>query len=127
MSGFDWRRPPEIVHVEERPVGPTLGDETAVSWVVGGSIAQQAEDADRLAKGLLCPNCLEPFPAKPMIATLPFFREAWADKPHNWRERALALVAQECCPVCGCNVSDAMHEFFHEGVEAPIPRSGADR
>lgn len=121
MTGFDWRRPPTIVHVEAQPLGASLDGETPVQWVVGGSVAEQAEDAERLAKGLLCANCLEPFPAPPSAATAPFFREVWADKPSQWRDRAMRLVIQECCPICACPISDSMHELFHEGREPGLP------
>ena len=120
----DWRRPPKVIHVEETAHGPSMGDETPVRWVIGGTIIEQSEDADRLAKGLLCPNCLEPFPAKPGLDTLSRFREVWADKPEPFRSRAMELVANGRCTACECSVDDAMHELFHEGVEPPLPASG---
>jgi hypothetical protein len=121
VSGFDWRRPPVVVHVEQSGNGPTLGEEDiAVNWVVGGEVAQQQEDADRMARGLVCANCLEPFPAKPSLETLPFFREVWQDKPEPFRSQALARVAVGCCTACGCSIDDAMYELFHGGEE-PAP------
>jgi hypothetical protein len=122
VTGFDWRRPPTIVHVEPLARGPVLaGEETAVQWTIGGPVAQQVEDAERLAKGLICPNCMEPLPAKPGLDSLVFFREVWTDKPEPWRTRALDLAAQGCCPVCACSVDESMHELFHEGVEPGLP------
>lgn len=116
-----WRRPPTIVHVEQTGNGPMLADEDlGVQWVIGGTITDQADDADRLAKGMLCANCLEPFPARPGLDTLPRFREVWQDKPDPWRSTALTRVAQGCCPICAASVDDAMHELFHQGVEEPI-------
>jgi hypothetical protein len=117
-----WRRPPTIIHVEQTGSGPVLeGEDVGVQWVIGGSIGDQADDADRLAKGLLCANCLEPFPARPGIESMTRFREVWQDKPDPFRSRALTLVAQGCCPVCAVPVDDAMHELFHDGVEPPLP------
>ena len=115
-----WRRPPKVIHVEKRASGVVLNDEeTPVDWVIGGTVTEQMEDAERLAKGLVCPNCLEPFPARPGLDTLGRFREVWQDQPDPWRTAALKRVAVGCCPICACSVDDAMHELFHQGVEEP--------
>jgi hypothetical protein len=120
-----WRRPPTVIHVETTGSGPMLaGEELGVQWVIGGTVKEQAEDAERLAKGLLCPNCLDVFPAKPGLDTVGRFREVYQDQPDPWRSVALARVAVGCCPTCACSVDDAMHELFHQGVEEPLPAEG---
>lgn len=89
----------------------------SVRWILHDN--KQFEHLDRLARGLICAECLEVFPARPGADTVTTFREVY-DKPAQrlpWRERVMA----GCCPVCGSEVSPEYFQALHEGTLPEIP------
>lgn len=94
----------EIPFLEATVLGPRLA--SGIRW------ALKDEDYQRAAAGLVCHQCLTPFPAPPTLRYIKTWRSI-AQPEWNWgdaamRDRGLALVAQGCCPICGYECSPEM-------------------
>lgn len=88
-----------------------------IRYTIIGPLAQQYEDQNRILKGLVCANCMEPFPAKPSRETLRLFEEANIRYPReDWKQ----CIREERCPMCGDEVSYEYAALFDEGV-LPTP------
>jgi hypothetical protein len=109
-----WRRRPQ--YVAEECYSFYRGQKTrAIRFNIVGP--HQKEDGERLLKGLVCSNCMEPFPAKPGPDTLQLFIDANAFYPQeNWHD----LVRQSRCPMCGDEVSYEYANLLFEGT-LPTP------
>ena len=116
-----WRRP-ITAHAEEG-IGPYAGEpQRIIKWYIDGP--HQFEDADRLAKGYACGECLAVFPAPPRIENTSTWRQyaqEWV--PLRTIEEVLSLVAQGRCPTCKSEVSNEMHALSFQGMDphAPTP------
>lgn len=112
-----WRRRPE--YIAEECYSYYRGEKTrAIRWIITGP--HMEEDAERLLKGLVCSNCLEPFPAKPGPDTLQLFIDANLHYPYPegvWHD----LVRQSRCPMCQDEVSYEYANLLHEGQLPSLP------
>lgn len=110
-----WRR--RVDYVAEECYSYYRGERTrAIRFNIIGP--HQEEDAMRLLKGLVCSNCMEPFPAKPGPDTLQLFIDANCHYPQpNWHD----LVRQSRCPVCGDEVTYEYADLLFQGTLPPLP------
>lgn len=111
-----WRRKPSFT-VEECYTLTKDGMSRGIRYTITGPWSQQLEDQDRILKGLVCANCMEPFPAKPDKSTLQLFIDANLRYPRDdWQD----CVRRGHCPMCGDEVSYEYAMLFDEGV-LPTP------
>lgn len=109
---------PVKAHAEEIAdfVGP--GEESTIAWYV------DEEGLDRIRAGLVCSNCLEPFPAPPNLANT----HIWRDHSHHYakirtEDELLSMVARGVCPICQTEVSHEMFGLTHKGRDAFEPEA----
>lgn len=122
-SDQSWRRPIQA-HAEETYDYYSGQPERSIMWYLHGP--HQEEDAERLARGLACHNCLQVFPARPAIENLSAFKPIQNDwLPMRQPAEVLSLVAQGRCPTCKSEVRDEMHDLMHRGLD-PLRPKGMD-
>jgi hypothetical protein len=112
-----WRRKPSF-DVEECYTQTRDGLSRGIRYIIKGP--HQYEDEERVLKGLVCANCMEPFPAKPGPDTLQLFIDSNLRYPHDqhvWHR----LVRQGRCPMCAEEVSYEYANLMHEGT---LPKPG---
>lgn len=120
-AGEKWRRP-IVAHAEET-IAPYSGEpKRVIKWYITGP--NQLEDADRLAKGMACTECLSVFPAAPTLANI----SIWRNYAHEWAplrtpDEVLAMVARQQCPTCASEVSPEAFAVSFQGMDphAPTP------
>lgn len=111
----DWRKP-VIAQSEEVPVyfGPERTDERMESGILH---AVNDTDYERIKQGMVCPQCLTPFPAPCGIEHLKTWRALTSEE---WRPELtgdqLALIAQGCCPICSFLQTPEMLALQDHGV-----------
>ncbi len=103
---------PVQAHGEETLDFVAPGEESTIKWYLND------EAFDRIRSGMVCPNCLEPFPARLGVANT----SAWREHAHLYskirtKDELLTLVAQERCPVCSTEVSHEMLNLTHRGAD----------
>lgn len=112
-----WRRKPTF-DVEECYTLTPGGLNRGIKYIIKGP--HQKEDEDRILKGLVCANCMEPFPAKPGPDTLQLFIDSNIRYPRDEREWH-QLVQRGRCPMCGDEVSYEYAGLMHMGT---LPQPG---
>lgn len=108
---------PVTAHGEEVSDLAAPGEESTIKWYI------DQDGVDRIAAGMACANCLEPFPAKPDIKNT----KVWRDHAHHYskirtKDELLALVAKGQCPVCKFEVSTEMFNTTHQGKDPFAPQ-----
>lgn len=103
---------PVNAHAEEVQDLAAPGDDSTIKWFIG------QDGIDRIAAGLVCGSCLEPFPAPPDIKNT----KVWRDHAHHYaklrtKDELLALVVKNKCPVCQSEVSTEMFAVTHKGAD----------
>lgn len=111
-----WRRKPSF-DVEECYSYYRGVQTRAIRFILKGP--HMFEDQHRVLSGLVCANCMEPFPAKPGPDTLQYFIDSNIRYPQpNWHD----LVRQSRCPMCADEVSYEYAALLDEG-QLPTPES----
>lgn len=112
-----WRRKPKYT-VEECYTLTPHGLSRGIRFILL-SDGNALKDQHRILSGLVCANCMEPFPAKPGRDTLQLFIDSNIRYPRPDREWH-DLVRQGHCPMCGDEVSYEYAALMDEG-QLPVP------
>ncbi len=109
--------PPVIAQAEEAADLSAPGEESTIKWYIG------EETFDRIAMGMVCSNCLEPFPAPPSIRNT----SRWREQAHEYAglrtpDEVMSIISRGQCPVCQTEVSTEMTSVMHRGADPFAPK-----
>lgn len=102
----------EIPFLESTAYGPRM--EVGIRWGLN------PDDYERVKAGLVCPQCLTVLPVPALARNLAEWRRVGAPD-WNWsdvtmKDRGIALILQDCCPICGFEQSPEMLALHDEGA-----------
>ena len=80
--------------------------ESGIRWFL------KDEDFDRVKAGLVCPQCLTGFPTPALARNIAEWRRlappTWSWGDVTMRDRGLAAIMLDCCPICSFEQSPEM-------------------
>ena len=110
-----WRRKPSY-DVEECYSSYRGQMSRGIRFILKGPHA--VEDSERILKGMVCANCMEPFPARPSKQSLQLFIDSGIRYPQpDWKN----LIRQERCPMCRDEVTYEYAAMQFEGMLPKLP------
>lgn len=114
----DWRDHPPMEYEETYGFHRGRVEARDLRIYIGGPAREQYDYGTRMAAGLACPSCAEPFPAPCELASIRIWR---AECPNLFAHEVLARsaerrIAMGCCPFCEIEVSPAAFNLLVSGM-----------